>query len=144
MQEDQRLLAQHNEYRVAQLRQLAQNEEPGPEAAHAVLLDVAVGLETRGSVSERSESYICIAIQLSVNQPKFKADWDCNWDWQKGVQYQPGNADGVEESVVTQHMNQLRRRSGSSHDAKHGQHCVPYDQRTSQLKSGKKIELRKV
>lgn len=52
-----------------------------------------------------------------------------------GVQYQPGHADGVEESVVTQHVNQLRRRSGSTHDAEHGQQGVPYDQRAAQLES---------
>lgn len=43
VQKDEWLLAEHNEYRVAQLRQFAEHEEPGPEAAHAILLDVAVG-----------------------------------------------------------------------------------------------------
>lgn len=56
------------------------------------------------------------------------------------TQYQPGHADGVEESVVTQHVNQLRRRSGSSHDAEHGQQGVPYDQRAAQLKSAMNSE----
>jgi len=46
VQEDERLLAEHDEYRVAQLRQFAEHEEPGPEAAHAILLDVAVGEDT--------------------------------------------------------------------------------------------------
>lgn len=40
VQKDQRLLAQHNEYRIAQFRQLAQHKQPGPEAAHAILLNV--------------------------------------------------------------------------------------------------------
>lgn len=43
VQKDEWLLAEHNEYRVAQLRQFAEHKEPGPEAAHAILLDVAVG-----------------------------------------------------------------------------------------------------
>lgn len=37
VQEDQRLLAQHYEYRVTQLWQLGQHEHPRPEAGHFVL-----------------------------------------------------------------------------------------------------------
>lgn len=40
VQKDQRLLAQHYEYRIAQFRQLAQHKQPGPKAAHAILLNV--------------------------------------------------------------------------------------------------------
>lgn len=41
VQEDQRLLAQHNEQRVAQLGQLGEHKQPRPEAAHAIRFDEA-------------------------------------------------------------------------------------------------------
>lgn len=47
VQEDQRLLAQHNEDRVAQLGQLGEHEQPCPEARHFVLLNKTGGW-TRG------------------------------------------------------------------------------------------------
>lgn len=39
VQEDERLLAQHNEHRVPELRQLRQHEHHRPEAGHFVLLN---------------------------------------------------------------------------------------------------------
>lgn len=44
----------------------------------------------------------------------------------------------MEKSVVTQHVQQLRRSASSPHYAEHGQHCVPDDERAAQLKSTKK------
>lgn len=44
---------------------------------------------------------------------------------------------------MTQHVNQLRRRSGSTHDAEHGQQGVPYDQRPAQLESAIKKKKQK-
>uniref|UniRef100_A0A1E1WP72 Uncharacterized protein n=1 Tax=Pectinophora gossypiella TaxID=13191 RepID=A0A1E1WP72_PECGO len=41
VQEDEGFLAQHYEHRVAQLRQLREDEHPRPEAGHFVLLDKA-------------------------------------------------------------------------------------------------------
>jgi len=41
VQEDQWLLAKHNEDRVAELGQLRENEQPCPEAANLVVFDVA-------------------------------------------------------------------------------------------------------
>lgn len=47
VQEDQRLFAQHYEYRIAQFGQFAQHKEPGPETAHAILFNVATGERER-------------------------------------------------------------------------------------------------
>jgi len=48
VQEDERLLAEHDEYRVAELRQLGQHEQPRPEPGHGVILDVAaIGKEQK-------------------------------------------------------------------------------------------------
>lgn len=47
VQEDQRLLAQHNEQRVAQLGQLGQHEQPRPEAAHPIRFDEAESASNR-------------------------------------------------------------------------------------------------
>lgn len=133
MQEDQGLLAEHNEYRVAQLRQLAEHEQPGPEAAHAILFDVAGGLEKGENINIGQWSEIKFpASQFS--DLELSLDWTGLDLWEGGV-HQPGHADGVEESVVTQHVQQFRGSAGGSHDAEHGQHCVPYDQRTAKLKS---------
>lgn len=49
VQKDERFLAQHYEHRVAQLRQLGEDEHPRPEAWHFILLDEA-GIEEKGSV----------------------------------------------------------------------------------------------
>jgi len=67
VQEDERLLAEHDEYRVAQLRQFAEHEEPGPEAAHAILLDVAVGegSEYRSVIGQ----VICIHANVGIKFP---------------------------------------------------------------------------
>lgn len=46
VQEDERLLAQHDEHRVAELRQLGQHEHPRPEAGDLVRFDEA-GSEER-------------------------------------------------------------------------------------------------
>lgn len=47
VEEDQRLLAQHYEDRVAKFRQFRQHEQPCPEAGYAILLDVAVDFDMR-------------------------------------------------------------------------------------------------
>lgn len=40
VQKDERLLAQHDEQRVAQLGHFGQHEHGGPEAGHLVIFDV--------------------------------------------------------------------------------------------------------
>lgn len=46
VQEDQRLLTQYDEHRVAELREFGQHEHPCPEAGHFVLLN-ETGIEKR-------------------------------------------------------------------------------------------------
>jgi len=47
VQEDERLFAEHDEYRVTEFGQLGQHEQPRPEPRHRVILNVATGGKTK-------------------------------------------------------------------------------------------------
>ncbi|CAI6351665.1 unnamed protein product [Macrosiphum euphorbiae] len=47
VQEDERLLAEHDEYRVTEFGQLGQHEQPRPEPRHRVILNVAASGKTK-------------------------------------------------------------------------------------------------
>lgn len=50
VQENERLLSQHNEYCVAKFGQFGEHKQPGPETADAILFDVAVNIIKSGNI----------------------------------------------------------------------------------------------